>query len=31
MEPRDQSIAIAKVVAPEQAAMVKAEPADLGH
>jgi hypothetical protein len=30
MEPRDQSIAIAKVVAPEQSAMIKAEPADLG-
>jgi ClpX C4-type zinc finger len=30
MEPSDQSIAIAKVVTPEQAAMIKAEPADLG-
>ena len=30
MEPSDQPIAIAKVVTPEQAAMIKAEPADLG-
>ena len=30
LEPREKSIAIAKVVAPEQAVMIKAEPADLG-
>jgi hypothetical protein len=30
MEPSDQSIAIAKVVTPEQAAITKPEPADLG-
>lgn len=30
MEPSDQPIAIAKLVTPEQAAMIKAGPADLG-
>jgi ClpX C4-type zinc finger len=30
MEPSEQSIAIAKVLTPEQAAMTKAEPTDLG-
>ena len=30
MEPSDQPIAIAKLVTPEQAAMNKEEPADLG-
>jgi hypothetical protein len=30
MEPSDPIIAIAKVVTPEQAATIKAEPADIG-